>query len=103
MRVPVVVFAQVPPPEHGQSRMVQRTLDALRVFDIVYGLTGGGPGTTTDTLSSFAYKFYFTFVQFGRGSAYAIITFLLVTHDRNLAARMDRCLELHMGQLREIG
>lgn len=56
-----------------------RTLDALRVFDIVYGLTGGGPGTTTDTLSSFAYKFYFTFVQFGRGSAYAIITFLLVT------------------------
>ena len=28
---------------------------------------------------------------------------LLVTHDRNLAARMDRCLELHMGQLREIG
>jgi ABC-type sugar transport system permease subunit len=55
-----------------------RTLDALRVFDIVYGLTGGGPGTTTDTLSSFAYKYYFTFVQFGRGSAYAMITFLLV-------------------------
>ena len=26
---------------------------------------------------------------------------LLVTHDRNLAARMDRCLELHMGCLRE--
>jgi lipoprotein-releasing system ATP-binding protein len=26
---------------------------------------------------------------------------LLVTHDRNLAARMDRCLELHMGRLRE--
>jgi lipoprotein-releasing system ATP-binding protein len=28
---------------------------------------------------------------------------LLVTHDRNLAGRMDRCLELHMGQLRELG
>lgn len=26
---------------------------------------------------------------------------LLVTHDRSLAARMDRCLELHMGRLRE--
>lgn len=26
---------------------------------------------------------------------------LLVTHDRGLAARMDRCLELHMGQLQE--
>jgi glycosyltransferase involved in cell wall biosynthesis len=28
--LPIVVFAQIPPPEHGQSRMVQRTLDALR-------------------------------------------------------------------------
>jgi ABC-type sugar transport system permease subunit len=55
-----------------------RTMDGLRVFDIVYGLTGGGPGTTTDTLSSFAYKFYFKFVQFGAGSAYAIFTFGLV-------------------------
>jgi lipoprotein-releasing system ATP-binding protein len=27
---------------------------------------------------------------------------LLVTHDRRLAARMDRCLELHMGRLREL-
>jgi len=27
---------------------------------------------------------------------------LLVTHDRSLAARMDRCLELHMGRLREL-
>jgi lipoprotein-releasing system ATP-binding protein len=28
---------------------------------------------------------------------------LLVTHDRKLAARMDRCLELHMGRLRPSG
>jgi ABC-type sugar transport system permease subunit len=55
-----------------------RTMDALRVFDLVYGLTGGGPGTTTDTLSSFAYKFYFKFVQFGAGSAYAVVVFLMV-------------------------
>jgi glycosyltransferase involved in cell wall biosynthesis len=38
MRIPIVIFAQVPPPEHGQSRMVQRTLDALRAnpddFDV---------------------------------------------------------------------
>jgi glycosyltransferase involved in cell wall biosynthesis len=30
MRTSILIFAQVPPPEHGQSRMVQRTLDALR-------------------------------------------------------------------------
>ncbi|MDZ7794535.1 MAG: sugar ABC transporter permease [Spirochaetia bacterium] len=55
-----------------------RSRDALRVFDVVYGLTGGGPGTKTDTLSSFAYKTYFEYAQFGRGSAYAVVTFILV-------------------------
>lgn len=55
-----------------------RTRDALRAFDIIYGLTGGGPGTQTDVLSSFAYKFYFAYVEYGLGSAYALITFVLV-------------------------
>ena len=55
-----------------------RTMDALRVFDLVVGLTGGGPGATTETLSSFAYKFYFKFVEFGQGSAYAMVTYGLV-------------------------
>jgi ABC-type sugar transport system permease subunit len=55
-----------------------RTIDALRAFEIVYGLTGGGPGTTTEILSSFAYRYYFSYVQYGQGSAYAIVTFILV-------------------------
>jgi multiple sugar transport system permease protein len=58
--------------------LLYRTQDALRVFDVVYGLTGGGPGTTTDTMSSFAYKTYFRYAQFGHASAYAVVTFLLV-------------------------
>ncbi|MCU0507063.1 MAG: sugar ABC transporter permease [Anaerolineae bacterium] len=55
-----------------------RTMAGLQIFDIIYGLTNGGPGTTTETLSSFSYKYYFKFVQYGRGSAYAVVTFLLV-------------------------
>jgi ABC-type sugar transport system permease subunit len=58
--------------------ILYRSRSAIRVFDIVYGLTGGGPGTSTDTMSSFAYKYFFRFAQFGRGSAYAVVTFLLV-------------------------
>ncbi len=58
--------------------VMYRSRSAIRVFDIVYGLTGGGPGNATDTMSSFAYKYYFQFTQFGRGSAYAVVTFLLV-------------------------
>lgn len=55
-----------------------RSLWALRMFEESYGLTGGGPGTTTDTLSTFAYKYFFTYARFGVGSAYAIVIFLMV-------------------------
>jgi ABC-type sugar transport system permease subunit len=55
-----------------------RTLLALRMFELSYGMTGGGPGTTTDTLSTFAYKFYFTYSRFGVGSSYAMVIFAIV-------------------------
>jgi multiple sugar transport system permease protein len=55
-----------------------RTLLALRMFELSYGLTGGGPGTTTDTLSTFAYKYYFTYARFGVGSSYAMVIFAIV-------------------------
>ncbi len=32
-----------------------RAIDAFKVFDIVYVLTGGGPGTATETLTFYAY------------------------------------------------
>jgi ABC-type sugar transport system permease subunit len=55
-----------------------RSLWALRMFELSYGLTGGGPGTTTDTLSTFAYKYFFTYARFGVGSAYAMVIFAIV-------------------------
>jgi len=55
-----------------------RSLWALRMFEESYGLTGGGPGTTTDTLSTFAYKYFFTYARFGVGSAYAMVIFAMV-------------------------
>lgn len=58
--------------------LLYRSQDALRVFDVIYGLTGGGPGATTETLSSFAYTSYFRYARFGQGSTYAVVTFVLV-------------------------
>ncbi|HET6371429.1 MAG TPA: sugar ABC transporter permease [Nitrospiria bacterium] len=55
-----------------------RTLDAFRVFDTVYVLTGGGPANSTETLSIYAYKVLFQILQFGYGSALAVVTFLCV-------------------------
>ncbi|HKZ17001.1 MAG TPA: sugar ABC transporter permease [Geobacteraceae bacterium] len=52
-----------------------RTLDAFRVFDAVYVLTGGGPANTTETLSIYAYRVLFQTLQFGYGSALAVTVF----------------------------
>ncbi len=58
--------------------LIFRTLDAFRIFDAVYVLTGGGPANRTETLSIYAYKVLFQTLQFGYGSTLAIVVFLAV-------------------------
>lgn len=58
--------------------LIFRSLDAFRVFDAVYVLTGGGPANTTETLSVYAYKVLFQTLQIGYGSALAVVVFLCV-------------------------
>jgi multiple sugar transport system permease protein len=55
-----------------------RTLDALRVFDVVYVLTGGGPANTTETLSIYAYRLSFQTLEFGYGATLAVVTFVII-------------------------
>ncbi len=58
--------------------LVFRTMDAFRVFDAVYVLTGGGPAGTTETLSIYAYDLLFQTLQFGYGSTVALSVFVFV-------------------------
>jgi len=58
--------------------LIFRTLDAFRVFDAIYVLTGGGPANTTETLSIYTYKTLMRAGDFGYGSTLAVITFLCV-------------------------
>lgn len=55
-----------------------RTLDAFRVFDLIFVLTGGGPGGSTESISIYAYKTMFAQTQFGYGAAIVIIMALTV-------------------------
>src|SRR3990172_2863418 len=55
-----------------------RAIDALRIFDLVYVLTGGGPGGSTETLSVYAYKLFFYKGDFVQGAATSVIILLLV-------------------------
>jgi multiple sugar transport system permease protein len=51
-----------------------RTIDAFRVFDIVYVSTGGGPGDSTNTLMLHAVKQGLEFFNIGRASAISNLT-----------------------------
>ncbi|SDC10470.1 multiple sugar transport system permease protein [Terribacillus halophilus] len=55
-----------------------RALDAFRVFDLIYVLTGGGPANSTESISVYAYKLLFEQQNFGAGSALSVIVFLSV-------------------------
>jgi multiple sugar transport system permease protein len=55
-----------------------RTLDALRAFDLMYVLTGGGPAATTETLTILAYRNLFQTLQLGVGGAVAVVLFAMV-------------------------
>jgi ABC-type sugar transport system permease subunit len=53
-----------------------RALDAFRIFDLPYVLTGGGPADSTEVLSTLAYKTLFSGSQYGLGSATTVLMFM---------------------------
>lgn len=50
-----------------------RAVNAFRTFDVIYVLTGGGPGTLTTTTSIYVYKQAFTNGQFGQAAAASLV------------------------------
>jgi ABC-type sugar transport system permease subunit len=55
--------------------LIFRSLDAFRVFDLIYVLTGGGPGTATEPLALYAFEALLQDLRFGFGSALSVILF----------------------------
>jgi multiple sugar transport system permease protein len=58
--------------------IVIRAIDAFRTFDIVWTISGGGPARATEVFSIYAYVEAFQFMNFGRGSAAAVIGALII-------------------------
>ena len=52
-----------------------RALDAFRVFDLIYVLTGGGPGTATESVSLYTFSALLQKLRFGYASALSVIVF----------------------------
>ena len=77
---PVRRFTTITLPLLGPALVVAgafRMLDALRLFDVAYVVTGGGPGTATEPLSLYAFIVLMQRLRFGYGSALSVTVFLL--------------------------
>lgn len=57
--------------------VILRVIDNLKLFDLVYVTTRGGPGDATELVTFFAYRQDFRFFQVGYGSAAAVIILLI--------------------------
>jgi ABC-type sugar transport system permease subunit len=57
--------------------LIFRTRDAFRVFDLVYVMTGGGPGTATEPIALYTFTSLLQNLRFGYGSALSVLVFLV--------------------------
>lgn len=59
--------------------LVLRTIEAFKVFDIIWVMTRGGPANSTRTLSILVYQEAFSFQRAGSGASLALIVTFIVT------------------------
>ena len=61
-----------------------RGIDLFRVFDYVFVMTSGGPGTATYSLSLYAWQQTFSFLQWGYGATISLVSLVIVTVIANI-------------------
>ena len=70
--------------------MLIRGLDLFRLFDVVWALTRGGPGTATETISMYAYILGFRLFETSLTSALAfVVIFFLAVSVTLILRRME--------------
>ncbi len=58
--------------------LVLRTMEAFKVFDIVWIMTGGGPANATQTIAIYAYQTAYQGYDFGQGAALGYLIALVI-------------------------
>lgn len=62
-----------------KSACILSLIGSLKYFDLVYVMTGGGPGNATDLMATYMYSTSFKYFKMGYGSAVAAGMFILIT------------------------
>jgi multiple sugar transport system permease protein len=58
--------------------MILRIMDLFRIFDTIFVLTRGGPGSATESLSIYIYRTSFQFHEMGYAMALSLVTLLCI-------------------------
>lgn len=66
------------------------TINSFKVFDLIYVMTGGGPGRATNVLVSAIYNKAFIEFQYGYSSAIAMVLFVIVLIITLVQFRMEK-------------
>ena len=60
------------------TAVILRLIDALKTFDIIFAMTGGGPGYASETLNIMGYKYSFEYFRMGQSSVILVALFIVV-------------------------
>ena len=68
--------------------LIFRVVQAFAIFDLVWVMTGGGPGGATETISLYTYQTYMRYLDFGYGAALAVATVAILGMTAGLLHRV---------------
>ena len=74
--------------------LIFRTIDTLKVFDIIFGTTGGGPQIATEVMQTLAYRKAFSFLQMSESMTVMVIFSVIVLAICLIYLRLEERLEL---------
>jgi multiple sugar transport system permease protein len=61
------------------TAIILRSIDALKTYDIIYAMTGGGPGYASENLNILAFKYSFEYFRMGQSAVMLVFLFILVS------------------------
>lgn len=60
------------------TALILRLIDALKTFDIIFAMTGGGPGYASETLNILGFKYSFEYFRMGQAAVILVVLFVVV-------------------------
>ncbi|MGH0053997.1 MAG: carbohydrate ABC transporter permease [Sphaerochaetaceae bacterium] len=76
------------------TAVILRAIDALKTYDIIYSMTGGGPGYSSENLNILAFKYSFEYFRMGQSAVMLVFLFAIVLLFSLMVMRVRRIFEL---------